>query len=91
MMAVGGPFGGAGCSNPAGEHGPFSDMTTGISRSDPRDKLHIGRGLTLVGRAAKSGASIVRVVYGDGNHQDIQLVSGWFMFEVPQAHTDGVL
>jgi hypothetical protein len=85
-VSVGGPFGSGGCSSGAAHQGPFSSFTTGFRRR-AGDTAHIGRVLTIVGHAASPAASVARIAYADGTHHDIDLVAGWFMFEVPGPHT----
>ena len=60
---------------------------SGVFRYRVDDKAHVGQGLTIVGHAASPAATLVRIAYADGAHQDISLVQGWFMFDVPALHT----
>jgi hypothetical protein len=85
VVSVGWPFGMGACANDKPVEGPFSSLGTGATTRS-RDGKHVSLIRTIVGRAAGSRAHTVRVVYADGTHDDIAVVQGWFMFEVPAAH-----
>jgi hypothetical protein len=87
FVSVGAPFGAGGCSTSGALQGPFSGLSTGVFRHRADDKAHVGQGLTIIGHAASPAATLVRIAYADGAHQDVSLVQGWFMFEVPASHT----
>jgi hypothetical protein len=87
FVSVGGPFGSGGCGSSAAREGPFSSLTIGVLHSRRGDKVLVGQGLTVIGRAASPSATLVRIAYADGPHDDVSLVEGWFMFEVPASHT----
>jgi hypothetical protein len=86
FVSSGKPFGAGGCSTGKAVQGPFSAFTTGVYQRRPRSAA---RGLWILGKVVSPRASLVRIAYADGNHQDVDLVEGWFMFEVPAAHTKG--
>jgi hypothetical protein len=86
FVSSGRPFGSGGCSNGKATQGPFAAFTTGVFRRLPGDK-GVGQGLTMVGKVASPRGSLVRLAYADGHHQDVDLVEGWFMLEIPAAHT----
>jgi hypothetical protein len=79
FVSSGRPFGSGGCSTGAAVQGPFSALATGVLRR--------GHGLTILGKVASPRGSVVRVAYANGGHEDIDLVEGWFMFEVPASHS----
>jgi hypothetical protein len=88
-MLVGWPFAGGGCwgATPAGS-AIANLMRASIAR---RRGPHPPAVRTISGHVVSTRATTLRVVYGDGTHQDVGLVDGWFMFEVPDAHSSPAL
>lgn len=84
-VVVGGPFGGGGCQGAVPPGSVFTNVSAGFSAVRPGEHVPLAR--TLVGRAVNPRAATLRVVYADGSHHDVALVDGWFMFEVPLAHS----
>lgn len=79
---VGRPFAGGGCWGASAARPPFAVLSSASSTERRNETTR-----TLWGRTSNAGAATLRVTYGDGTHHDIVLVDGWFMFEVPRAHS----
>jgi hypothetical protein len=82
FVAVGAPYRESGCMLVAGQNRDLVQWYS--SRHDPQ---HVARGLTFAGKAANSRVRVARVDYASGGHLDVGVVNGWFMVEVPPAHT----
>lgn len=84
-VAVGWPFGGAGCWGPQPVAGAIAYIMNSSTVRTPRS--HTSYVHAITGRAVSPRAATVRLVYPDGTHSDLALVDGWFMFELPAAHS----
>jgi len=84
-LTVGWPFGGAGCWGPQPVVGAIGYVMNTATVRTPRSHTSYAHGIT--GRAMSARAVTVRLVYPDGTHSDLALVDGWFMFELPAAHS----
>jgi hypothetical protein len=88
-ILVGWPFAGGGCwGGTRPEGGIASLMAATVAR---RRGPHPPAVRTISGRVVSPRATTLRVVYGDGTHHDLGLVDGWFMYEVPFAHSSRAL